>query len=501
MLPYQTIPQKEEGIAIVGIGGAGAHILQCFAGSSANNVRLYTLSPDEREGLGISSNVEFVQLGGGRHHGMSTGGDPAVGALAAQEGREQMAAILDGVRLLVMVAGMGGGTGSGVAPVLAQMARDAGLFLVSVVVMPFFFEGKRRRAQAEASLEEVARLSDIVFCFENDYMEEIYSDRPSIRVVFEEVDRILARATAAVPMLASSPGFINLGLDDLATVLENQDSRCIFGTGSGYGANRAEAAAQSVLESPLVAYHGALSFARAVIVHIAGGDSLSLTEVRIVMEKVREALADEDVNIFFGTTVKPHLGDEIRVTLIASVNADEFKRAIEAPPVPERVPLPVDTVAAPEPVAAETEEGMPEAGEDSSAPTMGDNIYEEDTEESPELSAEPYVPESVPAVAPAGEDLFPDGEEAEDAVPTFSHQPAMHQPELMPAAGIAVPSAEEVEDELPLPEVVRKDSFYNAGGPPGRYPMVGRRRPQEEDDLDTPPSLDVNDLRSFFPRG
>ena len=501
MLPYQTIPQKEEGIAIVGIGGAGAHILQCFAGSSANNVRLYTLSPDEREGLGISSNVEFVQLGGGRHHGMSTGGDPAVGALAAQEGRAQMAAMLEGVRLLVMVAGMGGGTGSGVAPVLAQMARDAGLFLVSVVVMPFFFEGKRRRAQAEASLEEVARLSDIVFCFENDYMEEIYSDRPSIRVVFEEVDRILARATAAVPMLASSPGFINLGLDDLATVLENQDSRCIFGTGSGYGANRAEAAAQSVLESPLVAYHGALSFARAVIVHIAGGDSLSLTEVRIVMEKVREALADEDVNIFFGTTVKPHLGDEIRVTLIASVNADEFKRAIEAPPVPERVAVPEEPQA--EAVEPETslvkEEMQPE--EVVTSDYVGDNIYEEDIEDTPELSAEAYEAESEPEDVVEEEELFPEEEEAEDAVPTFSHQPVMHQPELMPATGIAVQPAAATDDELPLTDMGRKGAFYNAGGPPGRYPMTGRRRPHDEDDLDTPPSLDVNDLRSFFPRG
>ncbi len=491
MLPYQTIPQKEDGIAIVGIGGAGANILQCFAGSSANNVRLYTMSLDERVGRACGSNVEFVQLGGGLNHGLGSGGDPSVGAGAAEESRADIERMLQGARLLVMVAGLGGGTGSGAAPVLAQMAREAGLFLVSVLVMPFSFEGKRRREQADSAREEIARLSDIVFCFENDYMEELFRNRPGARAVFEEVDRMLARATAAVPMLASSPGFINLGLDELATALENQDSRCIFGSGSGYGQNRAEAAAQAVLESPLVAYHGALSFARTVIVHIAGGDTLSLTEIRTIMELVRAGLADEEVSIFFGATVKPHLGDEVRVTLIASINADEFKTAIEAPPVPERLPEPEAPLQVDEP--------------ESPIPTS-ENMYEEDTEELPEAATDalpaeeeevlPELTEEAPAVA-VEEPEFVFDEEEEDAVPTFAAPPAMHQPELMPVA-----DTKPEEDEAATPQpAARTGSFYTAGGPPGRYPMPGRRLPADSDDLDTPPSLDFNDLRGLFPRG
>lgn len=480
MLPYQTIPQKEDGIAIVGIGGAGANILQCFAGSSANNVRLYTMSLDERVGRACGSNVDFVQLGGGLNHGLGSGGDPSVGSHAAHESRSEIASILKDARLLVLVAGLGGGTGSGAAPVLAQMAREAGLFLVSVLVMPFSFEGKRRREQAELAREEVARLSDIVFCFENDYMEELFRNRVGARAVFEEVDRILARATASVPMLASSPGFINLGLDELATALENQDSRCIFGSGSGYGPNRAEAAAQAVLESPLVAYHGALSFARTVIVHIAGGDSLSLTEIRTIMEHIRAALADEEVNIFFGTTVKPHLGDEIRVTLIASINADEFKTAVETPPVPERVPLPVQQ----------------EPAEDAADDDEGDSLYDEEVEEPVSL------PDSVAEAELYDEEQDADEEEEEE--PTlpqqpapmlnFAQQPVMHQPELMPSGAD--------DDEAPEPPSAgnRPGSFFSAGGPPGRYPMPGRRRPAGEDDLDTPPSIDFNDLRGLFPR-
>lgn len=493
MLPYQTIPQKEDGIAIVGIGGAGANILQCFAGSSANNVRLYTMSLDERVGRACGSNVEFVQLGSGLNHGLGSGGDPSVGAGAAEESRADIERMLQGARLLVMVTGLGGGTGSGAAPVLVQMAREAGLFLVSVLVMPFSFEGKRRREQAELAREEIARLSDIVFCFENDYMEELFRNRPGARAVFEEVDRMLARATASVPMLASSPGFINLGLDELATALENQDSRCIFGSGSGYGPNRAEAAAQAVLESPLVAYHGALGFARTVIVHIAGGDTLSLTEIRTIMEQVRENLADEDVSIFFGATVKPHLGDEIRVTLIASINADEFKAAIEAPPVPERLPEP----ACEAPLQPEEEE--PELPDTESLyeeePEISADVYPE--EEEVEIPAEPEQPEEEEPESPegAGDVLFE--EEPEDAVPTFRAEPAMHQPELMPAADL---QAE--EDEPTSPRVAgRSGSFYSAGGPPGRYPMPGRRSSADSDDLDTPPSLDFNDLRGLFPRG
>ncbi|MBR3945109.1 MAG: hypothetical protein IKK15_08465, partial [Akkermansia sp.] len=324
MLPYQTISRKEHGISIVGIGGAGAGILQCFAGSSADNVKLYTASLDERMGRSLGENVQFIQLGGGLNHGLGSGGDPEVGRRAAEESQAELEAMLADTHLLVLVAGLGGGTGSGAAPVLARMAQERGVFLVSVLLMPFSFEGKRRRTQAEKAYEEIARLTDILFCFENDYMENLFNNNRGARAVFEEVDRLLAKATASVPMMASSPGLINLGLDELATALENNDSRCLFGAGKGYGNNRAEQAARSALESPLVAYRGSLRYACTVIVHVAGGENMSLHEIRVAVETVKDALADEDVALFFGTTVKPHLGDEMRVTLIASVNAEEF---------------------------------------------------------------------------------------------------------------------------------------------------------------------------------
>ena len=326
MLPYQSISRKEDGIVIVGLGGAGASILQRFSGSSAENVRLCIMSLDERLGRECG-NVEFVQLGAGLNHGLGSGGDPEVGRMAIEESAAQVDELLRGSRLLVMVVGLGGGTGSGVAPVLAQKAREKGIFLVSVVVMPFGFEGARRRSQADKALEAISAISDIVFCFENDYMEDLFRSRTGAQAVFEEANALLSQATASVPLLANSPGIINIGLDELVTALDNNDSRCIYGAGKGYGANRAEDAARAALESPLVAYHGALRYARTVIVHIAGGNNMSLAELRVAMETVRAGLGSDDVNIFFGAAVKARLGEELRVSIIASVDYHEMQAA------------------------------------------------------------------------------------------------------------------------------------------------------------------------------
>ena len=398
MLPYQTISQKDQGISIVGIGGAGANVLQCFGTSSAEHVRLFTLSLDERVGRACG-NVEFIQLGESLSRGLGSGGDPEVGRHAMEESAERVQAIFEDCKLLVMVVGLGGGTGSGAAPVLAQMAHEAGVFLVSVIIMPFNFEGKRRREQAEQALEEVARLSDIVFCFENDYMEELFRNRSGARAVFEEVDRLLAKATASVPMMATSPGLINLGLDELASALQNHESRCIFGSGSGYGADRAEQAARAAVESPLAAYHGALRYARSVIVHIAGGESLSLTEIRQAMEIVRESLGGEDVEIFFGATVKPNLGDEMRLTLIASINSEEFKTAL----------LQVDTPLRPaEKEAPPAEPAEPEDAE--TAPALAEEESEEAASDD-EVAGAPEPVEEPAEDEPEGDD---DDEEEEE---------------------------------------------------------------------------------------
>ena len=531
MLPYQTISQKENGIAIVGIGGAGANVLQCFGSSSAEHVRLYTMSLDERVGRACG-NVEFIQLGEGVSHGLGSGGDPEVGRLAMEESEERVRELLTDCRLLVMVVGLGGGTGSGAAPVLARMAHEAGLFLVSVLMMPFSFEGKRRREQADQAQEEIARLSDIVFCFENDYMEELVRNRSGARAVFEEVDRLLAKATASVPMMATSPGLINLGLDELATALENRDSRCIFGSGSGYGPNRAEQAARAAVESPLATYHGALRFARSVIVHIAGGETMSLAEIRHAMEVVHSALGSEDVNIFFGATVKPHLGDEIRITLIASIDAEEFKTSFLHTEVPLRPVEPPPAAVQEEQPAAETEEEadtLPEPADDDYKPEPAPEPEEADAPLPPEEPQSPAAEAEEEAEAPA-----PEPKPAPAPQPTRKPAPAP-QPAPEPRAASPEPTPAPAPAPAPAPQPRRKpqqlDLFASTMRPadtvagsrysgsqgmageaatprmdpyamPTPTQEIGRRRMSEapiEDDWDIPPSLRTNDLSNIFP--
>ncbi len=403
MLPYQTTSRKEDGIVIVGLGGAGASILQRFSGSSAENVRLCIMSLDERLGRECG-NVEFLQLGAGLNHGLGSGGDPEVARLAIAESGAQIDELLRDSRLLVMVVGLGGGTGSGVAPVLARKAKEAGIFLASVVVMPFGFEGARRRKQADVALEEIAAISDIVFCFENDYMEDLFRSRVGAQAVFEEANALLSQATASVPLLANSPGIINIGLDELVTALDNNDSRCIYGTGKGYGPKRAVDAARAALESPLVAYHDALKYARTVIVHIAGGNNMSLAELRMAMETVREGLAGDDVNVFFGAVVKPRLGEEMRVSLIASVDYHEMQAVVLAD---ESAAAAAETATeADEPESAAAQEEV----ESEETPAA---ISDDDEDVSDEESAVPYLepeeeqeqPEPEPAMESEAEPL------------------------------------------------------------------------------------------------
>lgn len=498
MLPYQSVSRKEDGIVIVGLGGAGANILQRFRGSSAENVRLCIMSLDERLGR-EAGNVEFIQLGAGLNHGLGSGGDPEVGRLAVEESREKIAGLLENARLLVMVVGLGGGTGSGVAPVLAEMASKAGVFLVSVLVMPFAFEGRRRREQADRALEKISSVSDLVFCFENDYMEDLFRTRNGAMAVFEEANTILSQATASIPMLANSPGIINIGLDELVTALRNNDSRCIYGTGTGYGPHRAEDAARAALESPLVAFHHALGLAHTVIVHIAGGNNMSLSELRTAMETVRKSLGNDEVNFFFGAAVKPRLGEEIRVSLIASIDAGEFRAAIEAEEA--------EAVAAAElaAAAADEDEAETEEEEEELPDTEEENLAEDEAgDESTDIFGDEEEEEIVPpapqryAPAPRSESVVKPVAPAPRPMPVPTERPAASAPMTRAAAPLPRPAAPlprpatpaSAEVSRPVPAPVRSEpGLFDGSGSQGVFnldgqPVQGTLPRDSEDEMD-----------------
>lgn len=500
MLPYQSVSRKEDGIVIVGLGGAGANILQRFRGSSAENVRLCIMSLDERLGR-EAGNVEFIQLGAGLNHGLGSGGDPEVGRLAVEESREEIAGLLENARLLVMVVGLGGGTGSGVAPLLAEMASKAGVFLVSVLVMPFAFEGRRRREQADRALEKISSVSDLVFCFENDYMEDLFRTRNGAMAVFEEANTILSQATASIPMLANSPGIINIGLDELVTALRNNDSRCIYGTGTGYGPHRAEDAARAALESPLVAFHNALGLAHTVIVHIAGGNNMSLSELRTAMETVRKSLGNDEVNFFFGAAVKPRLGEEIRVSLIASIDAGEFRAAIEAEEAEAAAAAEVEEAAAADDEPEMEEEDFSEEEEPEEVEIEGESAdvfadEAEEAEEAEDIEAEEEEEEEIaPPVlqrytpVPRPESLVKPAAPAPRPMPAPVERPAAPAPRpATPAPRPVTPAPVDVARPAPAP-VRSEPGLFDGTGSQGFFnldgqPVQGTLPRDSEDEMD-----------------
>ena len=551
MLPYQKTPHVEDRLAIVGIGGAGVNILHNFGGSSAENVRMYAMAADERLERDFG-NVEFVRLGGDEG-GFATGGDPDRGRSALNHCREKVQEMLTGARMLVMVAGLGGGTGSGAAPLLAEWAKQAGLYLVSVSIMPFGFEGAVRRRRAEGALAVIERQADISLCFENDYLESLFGGSSNADELFEHANRLLAQATAAVPFLANSPGLINLGLDDLAAALRGENSRCIFGFGRGFGAARAEEAARTLLQSPLLAYHRSLHAVRGkVLLHVAGGESLALGEIGRLMDDIRAELG-ANVEILFGTCVKPALKDEMRVTLITSVNAadmpapaaqetEQQEETADLSPVPEPEPE-EEPEPAPEPREEPVPEPMPEpegepengGGEEDELDARVHNMFadidnathEPEPEEEPEPAPEPVEepapeeepmpelreeprPEPVdePVPAPEPEPAKPAAERQQSFLdlPDFAPQrQAMlnleEQPTVLPprrrtnaAAGEEIDSRVrdifgDIDNARPDPAAEDKPA----------YSPDARARAAKEDDIDTPPSLRFNDLRDMFP--
>ena len=353
--------------------------------------------------------------------------------------------------------------------------------------MPFSMEGTRRRAQADAALDAVSAASDIVFCFENDYMEELFDGKTKVKTVYDAANTLMAQATASIPLMANSPGLINLGLDELVTALRNNDSRCIYGSGKAFGVRRAEQAAKAALASPLVAYHDSLRFAHTVIVHVAGGNNMSLTELRTALETVRAGLpqpadGEEEVRLFFGASVKPQLGEEMRVSLTASIDAGEFaavvraeKEAAAAPP-PE-LPEEEEEEEAP-PFSEEEEEILPEE------PQPEEPLPDEEEEEEELFSAPEEEPLPVAPREPVQESLFASPSAAHQSFFNLDDEP---EPEPEPEEAPPLRGRPLFGEERPAPE-------------PAAYSSdAARRRMSGRDDLDTPPSLRFNDLRDMFP--
>ena len=304
-------------IKVIGVGGAGTNALDRLVMEGSLSVELVACNTDV-QALAGSVATQKIQLGRHVTRGLGAGGDPELGFSAAEEAAEELRGALEGVPLVIVCVGLGGGTGSGAAPMIVKMAREQNSLVLVCATLPFSFEGRRRGQQAQEALHAIQQYADAVMCFENDRMGELILPEAGIHEAFAGADQIIGQSVRAVVDLVNRRGLIHLGFDDLLSSLRNHDSRCLFGYGEAGGTNRGREALAQALRNPLMDRGSLLGEAANILVNIVGGPDLTLSEVQNVMEDLSEHIG-ERTQLLFGAAVDPKLNGRLGVTLISSL--------------------------------------------------------------------------------------------------------------------------------------------------------------------------------------
>jgi cell division protein FtsZ len=325
MIPYTRDPRQNiptTAVKIIGLGGAGTNMLERIALDGMEGAELLALNTDLRT-LDSCLAKEKIQLGLNLTKGLGTGGDPELGHQAVLESEQAIRAAVAGRRIVFICTGLGGGTGSGAAPIVTRIAREEGAFVVVFATMPFGFEGKRRRDQAETALNELAVLSNALVTFDNNRMGELVLAKQGIHEAFGAADLMICESMKAVTRLVTRPGLINIGLDDLMSALRTNRSRCLFGSGIASGKDRAARALRNALASPLLDQGALLKEAQTVLVHLCGGENLTLFEIELLMQRLQKCVP-ESAHVLFGAAVDPAMGDSLSLTLISALPEDSL---------------------------------------------------------------------------------------------------------------------------------------------------------------------------------
>ena len=345
-------------IKVLGLGGAGGNALDHLVADGTEGTGIIALNTDV-QALNACAAPQKIQLGHAATRGLGAGGDPEVGYTAADEAAEEINTAIEGADLIFLCAGLGGGTGSGAAPLIAHMARNAGALVIAFATMPFAFEGKRRRTQATAALAQLEEQADLVLCFENDRLGETASHKAGVQDAFLAADQMLADSIAAIAALVRRGGIIPTRLDALAAALRRTNARCLFGHGEGEGPHRAHDALARALKSPLMDKGRLLADCHSVIIHIAGGPDLTVQEITAVMEEFHQHIGD-DTRIDFGLGTDAKLGRKVTITIISSTG-DPLPAAAPAPrTLPRTTPAPAQPQRAAAPLAHEAADFEPQ---------------------------------------------------------------------------------------------------------------------------------------------
>lgn len=300
-------------IKVIGVGGGGNNAVNRMIESGLRGVEFITVNTD-KQALFLSQANMKIQIGEKLTRGLGAGANPEIGQKAAEESKEEISQVLKGADLVFVTAGMGGGTGTGAAPIVAAIAKEMGILTVGVVTKPFTFEGKRRSQHAEKGIETLKNNVDTLVTIPNDRLLQVIEKKTSIVDAFRMADDILRQGVQGISDLIAVPGLVNLDFADVKTIMLNTGI-AHMGIGRATGENRAEEAAKQAIQSPLL--ETSIEGARGVLLNITGGADLGLFEVNAAAELVQKS-ADPDANIIFGAVIDEKLGDEIFITVIAT---------------------------------------------------------------------------------------------------------------------------------------------------------------------------------------
>ena len=300
-------------IKVIGAGGGGGNAVNRMIKAGLTGVDFWAMNTDAQV-LKMSLADNKIQLGNKLTEGLGAGGDPSVGEKAAEETRDQIVQALDGADMVFVTAGMGGGTGTGAAPVIAKIAKELGALTIGVVTKPFSFEGKRRMNQAQQGLEKLKETVDALIVIPNDKLLEVVERRTTMKEAFQVVDEVLLRGVQGISDIITVPGLINVDFADVKAVMQSSGS-ALMGIGRGTGEGRAMEAAKLAINSPLL--ETSINGASGIIMNVTGGSDMTLHEVTEAAQVIHDAVA-EDAIVTFGSVIDDRIQGEIQITVIAT---------------------------------------------------------------------------------------------------------------------------------------------------------------------------------------
>ena len=426
MLEFQLEDQANfASIKVVGCGGGGNNAVNRMMDAGLKGVEFISVNTD-RQALALSNATTKIQIGEKLTKGLGAGAVPDIGRRAAEESREEIAQAIKGADLVFVTAGMGGGTGTGAAPIVAEIARDLGCLTIAVVTKPFAFEGKQRMKNAEMGIADLKQRVDTLVVIPNDRLLQVVSKGTTMLEAFRIADDVLRQGIQGISDLIAVPALINLDFADVKTVMES-GGMAHMGIGVGKGENRMVEAAKNAIQSPLLETN--IDGARAVLINITGGEDVSIVDINEAANLVMQA-ADSDANIIFGAGIDESMGDEVRITVIAT--------GFEKTPFPPKEPAKKPFERERERLRGSTET-RPTFGAFTAKPVQDGEKAEEQGVHTP--AAEPEIPSFVNSgrPSPAGAPVSAPNQPVYQPSYGQGYQPQPYQPQqgYQPQGGYA----------------------------------------------------------------